>query len=211
MQNPVIILGAKQLGTVALDIFKSHDVLVYCLLDDDSSLHNTEVNDIMVMGNTDDEEYLKILGKKCEAFIAVDDQKHRKSLLKMLRDDVKLMPVNAIHQAAVVSEDAELGHGNLIAAGAVVGTKAKVGLMNMIHSRAVIDHFATVGDNNYIGAGAIINANATVKDNAFIGSGAIIISGVTIGKNARVGAGSVVIADVEDGATVFGNPAASVK
>jgi len=211
MENPVIILGAKQLGTVALDIFKSHDVLVYCLLDDDKTLHNTEVNDIVVMGNTDDEEFLKILGKKCEAFIAVDDQKHRKSLLNMLRDEVKVMPVNAIHQAAVVSEDADLGHGNLIAAGAVVGTKAKVGLMNVLHARAVVDHFATDGDNVYIGAGAVVNANAVVKDGAFIGSGAVIISGVTIGKNARIGAGSIVIADVEDGATVFGNPAAPVK
>ncbi|RYF86726.1 MAG: acetyltransferase [Chitinophagaceae bacterium] len=211
MENPVIILGAKQLGTVALDIFKSHDVLVYCLLDDDAALHNTEVNDIMVMGNTDDEEFLKVLGKKCEAFIAVEDQKHRKVLLDMLVDDVKVMPVNAIHNAAVVSEDAELGHGNLIAAGAIIGTKAKVGQMNIVHARALVDHFATVGNNVSVGAGAIINANAVVKDNAFIGSGAIIISGVTIGKKARIGAGSVVIADVADGATVFGNPAAEVK
>ena len=211
MQNPVIIFGAKQLGAVALDIFKSHDILVYCFLDDDKAMHNLEVNDVMVMGSTDDEEFLKALGKKTEAFIAEEDQAQRKALFKSLREDQKVMPVNAVHQSAIISVDSEIGHGNLLAAGAVLGTKAKLGNLCVVHARALVDHFASIGDNVVIGAGAVINSNVTVEDKAFIGSGAVLVSGITIGKGARIGAGSVVIANVAAKQTVFGNPAAPVK
>jgi FlaA1/EpsC-like NDP-sugar epimerase len=73
MENPVIILGAQAVGTAALDAFLSNDVVVYCLLDDDPKLHSTELLDVPVMGNTDDGELLKLLGKKCEVFVATED------------------------------------------------------------------------------------------------------------------------------------------
>ena len=46
-----------------------------------------------------------------------------------------------------------------------------------------------------------------VKEGASIGSNSTILPGLTIGANSMVGAGSVVTKDVEDGTTVFGNPA----
>ena len=211
MQNPVIIFGAKQLGAVAQEIFQSNDVLIYCFLDDDKQLHNTELNDISIMGDTDDEQMLRLLGKKCEAFVAIEDQTHRKSLFKTLTEEYQVMPVNAVHQRAAVSGAAVLGHGNLIGPGAVVNTNARMGNLNVVHANAVVDYYATLGSNVQVGTGAVISANATVEDGAFIGAGAIIIGGVTIGKGARIGAGSVVIADVQAKETVFGNPAAAVK
>src|SRR5690606_8603599 len=114
MENPVIIFGAQALGKIALDIFSSNGVDVYCFLDDDAKLHQTEINNIPVLGNTEDEEFLKILGKKCEVFIAADDTTVRKSLAAKLKEDYQQVPVNAIHQQSVVSEHAWLGHGNLI-------------------------------------------------------------------------------------------------
>ena len=59
MINPVVIFGAKGLGKTALDIFKSNDVVVYCFLDDDVSLHGTEIEEVSVLGATDDDGYLK--------------------------------------------------------------------------------------------------------------------------------------------------------
>lgn len=210
MQNPVIIVGAQQLGKAALDIFMSNNVVIYCFLEDSPELQQQEVNNIAVMSSTEDPEFLKLLGKKCEVFVASEDAAARKSMVNLLKEEYKVVPVNAIHQFSSVSEHAWLGHGIMVNAGAVINANAKVGDNTLIQARAVVDADAIIGDNVQIGAGAILNAGVTVGDEAFIGSGAVVVAGVKIGKKARIGAGAVVIADVPANATVFGNPAKKV-
>ncbi|HSF55822.1 MAG TPA: acetyltransferase [Algoriphagus sp.] len=211
MEKPVIILGAKGIAHPALEIFNSNQVIVYGFLDEDQSLYGTEINNIPILGNTEDEGFLKLIGKKTEAFVAVDDTKYRKFLVDMLIEVRKVQPVNAIHDRAYISTDASLGHGNFINANVTIGAAAKVGSHCIFHSGAIIDHKAVVGDFVQIGAGSIVNAEATIEEGAFIGSGVTIVAGVTVGKGARVGAGSVVISSVGKNETVFGNPAAKIK
>ncbi len=210
MENPVIIFGANGLGALALDIFTSHNVVVYGFLDDDKKLHNTEINLISVLGSTDDDGFLKLIGKKCEAFVATDDAKLRKNLVEMLLERRKMMPVNAIHKLANVAENAVIGHGNLVALGASINTNAVVGNHCIININACVDYNAKIADFVQIGAGATIGADVQIGENAFIGAGSVIVAGVQIGANARVGAGSVVVADVDKSVTVFGNPAKKV-
>ncbi|MBC6990204.1 MULTISPECIES: NeuD/PglB/VioB family sugar acetyltransferase [Hymenobacter] len=210
MENPVIILGAQSLGITALDAFTSNDVVVYCLLDDDAKLQNTELNNVPVMGNTEDKQLLKLLGKKCEVFVATEDSASRRSLTNMLREEYQVAPVNSIHARGSVSEHAWLGHGNLISAGAIVASNAKLGDGCLIGPNAVVDVKAELSDYVQVGAGAIINADVLVGEGAFIGPGAVVVAGVKIGAKARVGAGSVVVADVPANQTVFGNPAAKI-
>lgn len=211
MENPVIIFGANYLGRAAKEIFERNGNIVYGFLDDNKALHNAELDNITVLGRTDDDGFLKLIGKKCEAFVAVDDNKLRKGLVKMLHEVRKMQPVNAIHPAAQLAASASIGHGNFIDAGAQLGAGAEVGNHCLIQANAVVGAETRVGDFVQIGASSTINAGAVIEDEAFIGSGVIIVSGVTIGKGARVGAGSVVIAPVKPGDTVFGNPAGPVK
>lgn len=210
MENPVIIIGASGLGAVALDIFKRNNVVVYAFLDDNEKLHNTEIDDITVLGSPDDEGYTKLIGKKCEAFVAIDETKVRKNIVEMLHDVRKVQPVNAIHDQSIIASTASIGHGNLIAAGAIINPRAEIGNHNILHSRVLIDVDTKVGDFVQIGAGTVIGAGAVIEDNAFIGTGVTIVGGVKIGKSARIGAGSVVIEDVKAKETVFGNPAKKV-
>ena len=210
MDNPVIIFGAGSLGKAALEIFKSNGVEIYCFLDDNKELHNTEIEGVTVLGSTDDDGFLKFIGKKCEAFVALDETKYRKGVIDMLKDRRKVVPVNAIHGNAIIPKSAHIGHGNFINANVVLGTAAKIGQHCILHTGAIVDHEAAIGDLVQVGSGSIINSGVKIDDKAFIGSGVTIVSGVTIGKNARIGAGSVVINDIEAGATVFGNPAKEV-
>lgn len=210
MKNPVIIFGANNLGRAARDIFQSNDIVLYGFLDDDKSLHGTELDEISILGSTDDDGFLKLIGKKCEAFVAIDDNKYRKSVVKMLNERRKVMPVNAIHSASVIAATAHIGHGNFLNMGVRIADNAKVSNHCILHTNAVIDYSAEIGDFVQVGAGSIVNSGAVVGDEVFIGSGVTIISGVKIGKGARIGAGSVVIADVAAGKTVFGNPAKPV-
>ena len=211
MEKPVIILGAKGIAHPALEIFNSNQVIVYGFLDEDQSLYGTEINEVSVLGNTEDEGFLKLIGKKTEAFVAVDDVKYRKFLVEMLLEVRKVQPVNAIHRRAYISTDAAIGHGNFVNANVAIGAGTKVGSHCIFHTGAIIDHKVEIGDFVQIGAGSIVNADAKIEEGAFIGSGVTIVGGVTIGKGARVGAGSVVIATVGKNETVFGNPAAKVK
>lgn len=210
MENPVVIFGAGNLGRLALDIFNSNDVLVYGFLDENTKLHGTEISETVVLGDPNDDGYLKIIGNKTEAFVAFETKTLKEKTVKMLHDRRKTMPVNAIHARAIVSEDAEIGHGILIGPAAIVNQGVKLGNHSVVHSGAILDVKSSVGEYVEIGPGAIINSDVILENGAFIGAGATIVSGIKIGKNARVGAGSLVIEDVKDKSTVFGNPAKSI-
>ena len=211
MNKPVIILGAKGIAKAAMEIFLSHNVVVYGFLDDDESLHGSEINFISVLGKTDDDGFLKLIGKKCEAFVAIEDTSLRKGLVRLLNERRKVMPTNAIHSRAYLSDSAHVGYGNFINAGVLVGAEAKVRNHCILHEGATIAHEVVLEDFVQIGAGSHINSGVQIQKSAFIGSGVTIVSGMKIGKNARIGAGSVVISDVKSGETVFGNPAQIVK
>jgi sugar O-acyltransferase (sialic acid O-acetyltransferase NeuD family) len=211
MDKPVIIFGAKGIAKAALEIFESNSFIVYGFLDDDKELHNAEINTIPVLGHPDDHGFLKLIGQKCEAFVASDDNQVRQDTVSFLVDTRKVMPVNAIHQQSFIPESSSIGHGNYIGSGVRFGTNVAIGQHCIVNTGAIIDYEVVLGDFVQLGAGSIINAGVKVEKGAFIGSGAVIVSGVTIGENARIGAGSVVISDVNEGETVFGNPAKLVS
>lgn len=211
MENPVIIFGANALGRAAKEIFETNQVVVYGFLDDNKALHNKEVDEATVLGDTDNDGFLKLIGKKCEAFVAIDDNKLRKGLVKMLNEVRHVQPVNAIHANAIISTKASIGHGNFIDFGIYLAPGAKIGNHCILHARATVGVDASLGDFVQVGAGSVINAGVVIEDEVFIGSGVTIVSGVTVGKGARIGAGSVVIAPVKAGETVFGNPAKSIS
>ncbi|QOI97364.1 MAG: NeuD/PglB/VioB family sugar acetyltransferase [Flammeovirgaceae bacterium] len=211
MENPVIILGAGYLGRMAKEILESNGNVVYGFLDDDKKLHGQEVDDATVLGSMDDNGFLKLIGKKCEACVAVDENRLKKNLVTMLNEQRHVQPVNAVHKGAYLSPKAVLGHGNLIDRSVQAGAGVVIGNHAVIHAGTIIGVGAQIGDYVQIGAGSIINPGAVIEEGAFIGTGVTIVAGLTIGRNARIGAGSVVIAPVAEGETVFGNPAQKVK
>ncbi|MGF1637077.1 MAG: NeuD/PglB/VioB family sugar acetyltransferase [Cyclobacteriaceae bacterium] len=211
MAKPVLIFGANTLGKVALEVFQSNSVLVYGFLDDDKKLIGSEIDEVSILGSTDDDNFLKILDKKCDAFLAFDDNKMKKSYVKLLAEEHKVVPINAIHKDVSIARSAILHHGSLFDARVVIGPMAQVGNHCLIHASVIINAEAQIADYVQIGAGSIVSSNVTIAENVFIGAGVTIVSGVNIGKNARIGAGSVVVQDVEPGQTIFGNPGTVVK
>ncbi|HEX7015908.1 MAG TPA: NeuD/PglB/VioB family sugar acetyltransferase [Cyclobacteriaceae bacterium] len=211
MDNPVMIFGATALGRQARLIFEENGNTVYGFLDDDKSRHGAEIDGVSILGAMDDDGFLKFIGRKCEAFVAVDDNTLRKSLVRMLHEKRHVQPVNCIHKTAIIPDVASIGHGNLIDMGVMMGAGASLGSHCLVHAGAVVAPEASLGDFVQVGLGARINSNVTIEDEVFIGSGAVLVAGITIGKGARIGAGSIVIQPVAAGETVFGNPAEVVK
>jgi len=211
MENPVIIFGANYLGRAAKEIFETNGNVVYGFLDDDKKLHGKELDESVVLGSTDDDGFLKLIGKKCEAFVALDDNRFRKSVVKTLQEVRHMQPVNAIHKNALLSKHVELGHGNFIDLGVKIGVGVTIGSHCVFQLGCTVGVESVIADFVQIGSGTIINAGVKIEEEAFIGSGVTIVSGITIGKGARIGAGSVVIGPVKAGETVFGNPAQPIK
>jgi sugar O-acyltransferase (sialic acid O-acetyltransferase NeuD family) len=211
MENPVIIFGANYIGRMAKEIFESNEVVIYGFLDDNKKLHSTELDDVVVLGSTDDDGFLKLIGKKCEAFVAIDDNRIRKNTVKMLQEVRHVQPVNATHKLAYLSPRTELGHGNFFDIRFSNGPGVKIGSHGLFHAGCYLGTESTIGDFVQVGPGTIISQGVTIEDEVFIGAGSIIVSGVVLGKGARIGAGSVVIASVAAGETVFGNPAQKIK
>lgn len=211
MNDPVIIFGLNPVARAAKAIFDSNEIITYGFLTDDANRIGKEVDEVAVLGNMEDDGFLKLIGKKCEAFVAVDENKVRRHLVEMLNKRQKVMPVNAIHQRAYISSSASIGHGNFINMDVRIGHNTEVGSHCLLHTGVVIEGECEVGDFVQAGAGAIINSEVKIEEGVFIGSGAVLVAGITIGKNARIGAGSIVITDVEDNQTVFGNPAQVVN
>jgi len=206
-----MIFGANYLGRAAKEIFETNQNVVYGFLDDDVKKHGRQIDDVSILGATDNDGFLKLIGKKCEAFVAVDDNRLRKNLVQMIQEVRHMQPVNAIHRETSISPHAEIGHGNFIDIGVTIAPGAKIGNHTLVHAKATLGVEVVVRDFVQIGAGSVINAGVVIDEEVFIGSGVTVVSGVSIGKGARVGAGSVVIAPVAAGETVFGNPAQKVK
>ncbi len=211
MENPVIIFGANPLGRTAKEIFDSNEIVVYGFLDDNKKLHSTEIDEVVVLGSTDDDGFLKLIGKKCEAFVAFDDNRLRRNTVKMLREVRHILPVNATHRLATISPRGSIGYGNFFDAGFISGPGSTIGSHCIFGAKSYVGAESVIGDFVQLGVGAVINSGVTVEEDVFIGSGSIIVAGVTLEKGARIGAGSIVISTVKAGTTVFGNPAHPIK
>ena len=211
MDKPVIIFGSTGLANSALDIFESNGIEVYGFLEDNKNLHTTQINNIPILGATDDHGFLKLIGQKCEAFIATDDNSLRKKYVEYLKESRKVMPMNAVHPSAIISKTSSIGHGNFINACVILSNDTKIGQHNVMNSKVLLEQEVEVSDFVQIGAGSIINAKVKIEEGAFVGSGVTVVAGVSIGKNARIGAGSVVVENIEKNQTVFGNPAVAIS
>lgn len=210
MEKPVVIFGSGALGRTALEIFKSNGVLVFGFLQEHVTESDQDIEEIPVLGDFSKDDVIGEIGKSAEAFIAVDENKLRGKLSMMLKEDKKVMPVNAVHAAALLPESAAIGHGNLIDAGVILGASSSIGNLCLLQAGSIIGPLTKISDMVQIGQGCTIGSEVTIAKDVFIGSGVTIVSGITIGKGARIGAGSVVIENIGPGQTVFGNPAKSV-
>ncbi|MFQ3576160.1 MAG: NeuD/PglB/VioB family sugar acetyltransferase [Cytophagales bacterium] len=210
MINPVMIFGANHLGKRVFETLKKNGVVVYGFLDDNKKLHGQEIEEVSVLGESDDEGFLKLIGKKCDYYIAEEDLKARKRMFELLVEARKTMPVNVFHSQAQLAKNAVFGYGIFVGGFSVLEFGVSVGSLSSIHHHVVVGVESKIGECCDINHGVRIGSEVVIEDNVFIGAGATIVSGITIGKNARIGAGSVVVEPVKNGTTVFGNPAKAI-
>jgi sugar O-acyltransferase (sialic acid O-acetyltransferase NeuD family) len=112
-----------------------------------------------------------------------------------------------VHPSSYVSASARVGSGTVILSHCSINANVTLGDFNILNSSVVVEHDSRLADCVFVAAGACVGANVHIKDGAFLGLNSTIREQVTIGNYAFVGMGSNVLRDVDDGSTVYGNPA----
>jgi len=162
--------------------------------------------DLPYFGAENSEAALPVL-KQNNFFIAVGDNGLRSKIFTNLQQK-QLMPVNAIHPAAVVDAWATIAqHGVMIAAHVTINPLASIATGAICNTACIVEHECVVGEFAHIGPGAVLCGNVKIGAGTFVGANAVIKQGITVGKNAIIGAGAVVVKDVRDNITVIGVPA----
>lgn len=119
--------------------------------------------------------------------------------------------ISLVHPSVILGERVKLGRGVILCPGAILTSDIQLGDFVMINLGTTIGHDVTVGDWTTVSSQCDLTGHVKVAESVFIGSKASVIPSRKIGAGSLVGAGSVVVRDVPPGATVFGNPAVTLK
>ncbi len=206
-KTPVLIVGTDSEARMALDVFNALDVVVYGFLTENEEEVNREINDVLVVADLGSKDSNTLLDDEhAKLFVVAREVADRRSMAAAL-DGKKPEVINAVHPTAVVSPYAQLGISNLLYPQVVVQPNVKIGSFNLIQTAVSLDSEAEIGNLCTIQAGARIGKGTLLDDEVFVGMGAVIQSGLEIGKGAIIAPGAVVLTNVDEGETVFGNPA----
>ncbi|MEM7174153.1 MAG: acetyltransferase [Bacteroidota bacterium] len=190
--KPVLIFGAGHLGKIALDILQKNKLFIYGLLDDDLNLKGKIIQDIPVLGTTQEDQFMELLNEKCAAFVALKKAAARKLLIEKLKKTKNAHLINAIHPSVILASDIHLGEGNLINAATSLGPEVTLGNGCILASHCGIGQDTKIGNYVHIGAGSMIAERVVIESEAYIGSGAIILAEAHIPQGAYIKPGSIV-------------------
>jgi len=126
---------------------------------------------------------------------------------KELRNIFPLKYMTIANKTAFFSGNCEIGEGCLIDSHVSIAGGVTIEDYVTLYANSVVSHDSHIGKFTTICPGVIICGGVHIGKETFIGAGTVIKNGITIGNNVTIGCGSVVIKDIEDGKTVYGNPA----
>jgi sugar O-acyltransferase (sialic acid O-acetyltransferase NeuD family) len=208
----IVIIGAGGVGKeVALLIEQiNNKKLSYNLIgfiDDNSSLHDTQINGYRVLGGI---EYLKTMISPICAVCAIANYKVKKNIINSLTSS-SVYFANVIHPDVYISNTNSIGEGVIIYSGVIMTTNIKIGNHVIISPKCGIGHEALIEDYVSLLWNVNVSGNVTIREGSLIGSGVTIIQNKIIGKESILGAGAVVIEDIPDNCTAVGIPAKVVN
>lgn len=207
------IYGAGGQAKIAYDAIENginKNIMVVGFIDDKKPAGEVVINNIKVLGSSQNLENIIKAHNIKGFFVAIGDNAVRKQIYEKLLS-MNLEPVNAIHKTAVISPYAKIGKGVLINSGALINVNAVIGDNTIINTGAIIEHDNVLGSHVHIGPGACLGGTVEIGDLTFVGLNATIRNNTKIGKNSIVGMGSAVVKDVPDNVIYAGNPARFLK
>ena len=119
--------------------------------------------------------------------------------------------INAIHESALIMDEAIIGENLIIYPRVYVGYRAEVHTGVALNTGVQLDHHNVIKECAAIDPGVVFPGNVTVGRFTQVHTGVVTRNRIRIGKGSIIGAGSVIINDVPDRVTVVGVPGRIIK
>jgi sugar O-acyltransferase (sialic acid O-acetyltransferase NeuD family) len=201
-----LIYCAGELGRTILDSTErttgGDDV---AFVDDDESLHGTNVGGAPVLGG------LSEVSKDGTLIIGYGGNTETRAELAENAESAGWDFFSLIDSDTTVSESVSLGDGVYVNAQCYLGPGAELGDHSVVDSCANVSHDVVISEGAVVTPGATLAGNVTIGKKAYIGPNATVLKQRTVGENAVIGAGAVVTDDVASGETVVGVPARPIR
>jgi len=108
----------------------------------------------------------------------------------------------------MIGDNVEIGASVVIIKGTLKPTTIENDIV--IGNLCNIGHGAKIANKSWLSVGTLIGGNTTINDKSTIGMGVRVRDNLIIGHNASIGMGSVVTKNIDEGGSVFGNPAKKI-
>lgn len=205
MKEQIILIGAGGHCKIMIESLERNKYEIYGILDEFAE-KGTLVCGIPVIGTDQDAADIFRQGIHNAIISIVGDLKIRRQILTFYKSIGFHFP-SVIHQTCCISDSAQLGEGVTLLANSCINSEAKIADYVTVNTGAIIEHEVIIDENSHIAPGAILLGASKVGRDTMIGAGSVILQQRVIGNHCIVGAGSVVLNNIDNGKTVYGNPA----
>ncbi|GGX40361.1 acetyltransferase [Undibacterium squillarum] len=116
-----------------------------------------------------------------------------------------------IHPTSIIAPDAKLGSGVVIYPYSLISANTRLGDFVLINVHSGAGHDVVIGDGSVVCAHVDLTGFVRIGEAVLIGSHASVLPKVKVGDHAKIGAGSIVVRSVRAHATVFAQPARTLR
>jgi len=206
----LVIIGSGGMGRVFYDLAResagyNKTFLIKGFLDDDLKALDCFGNFPPVIGQITD-----YTPEGDEVFICSIGSSIRKKCMEAIINKGGEF-INLIHKTARLGTNIKLGKGNFIGAYTTIAANASIGNYNFIQSYSIIGHDVEIGNWNRIDSHVVCIGGIKIENEVMIHTSAVLNHDVIVESNSHIGACSFVTLKVEQGTTVYGNPARRLK
>ena len=206
MNKNVIIIGAGGHGKVIADIIIKSGDKVVGFLDDNLEIGTKVIEQYVIIGKVND--CIKLQEDKSLLFIiAIGNNYIRKNIY----EKYKLNYYTAIHPAAIIGMQVNIGEGTVVMANACINSNTTIGKNCIINTGAIIEHDNIIKDYVHISPNATLCGTVNVGVYTHIGASATIKNNIGICGDCIIGAGAVVVKDINQDGIYIGIPAKKIK
>ncbi len=208
----IFVIGASGHAKVVIDVIERQGVWRVAGLIDTYKTPGTELMGYPVLGPEDCLPVFMTRHNAGGAIIAIgDNQVRQRMALRVAEIAPSLAFVSAVHPAAHIAREVQIGKGVDIMAGVTVNPGTRIGDFCFLNTNASVDHDNVLEPFSCVQPNAATGWNVRLGARSVLAMGATVVPGISIGADTIIGAGSTVLRDVPPRVVAYGTPCRLVR